>query len=117
MTKLEEAVPPASCAARECLEENEGRLVDVEGVYVFPTSRALAANRLALRDGTTVVLVPPKNELRRRFVQENDGVAMVIRGRIFTGLIPERYRIIGRTAEPYLLDLEKIETLGRQKAE
>jgi hypothetical protein len=98
----------AACTTRQCLERHEGELIEVEGTYVFPRQKAFAVSRLALKDGTTIVLSPPKNELRDLFASENDGVTMLLRGRIFTGPIPERYRIIGRTPEPYLLEIERI---------
>ena len=106
---------PATCTTRECLEKNEGQVIDVEGVYVFPKELAFAVNKLELKDGTTIVLSPPKNELRDHFANENDGLKMIIRGRIFTGMIPQKYKIIGRTAEPHLLELEKIERLRPQE--
>lgn len=103
----------APCTTLQCLQQHEGQIVDLEGLYVFPKQLAFAVSKLELADGTTIVLSPPKNDLRDHLVAENDGVAMRIRGRIFTGQIPEKYRIIGRTTEPYLLDLAAIEILGR----
>ncbi len=34
---------------------------------------------------------------------------MTVRGLIFTKQIPDKYEIIGRTPEPYLLDIEAVE--------
>jgi hypothetical protein len=111
---MDEPARPAPCTTRECLEKNEGHVIDVAGTYVFPKERAFAVNKLALKDGTTIVLSPPEGELRDHFARDHDGLTMIIRGRIFTGMIPEKYDIIGRTTEPYLLELEKIETLRSQ---
>ncbi len=114
MTSMNKADTPVVCTTRQCLEQYEGQVIDVEGIFVFPKQQAFAVNKLVLKDGTTIVLSPTeKNDLRDYFTSENDGMLMLIRGRIFTELIPEKYRIIGRTAEPHLLDLEKIEKLGR----
>lgn len=110
MANIDRPATPVTCTTRQCLEQNEGQVIDVEGVYVFPQQQAFAVNKLVLKDGTRIVLSPPKNKLCDHFAIENDGITMLIRGRIFTGPIPENYRIIGRTAEPHLLDLEKIET-------
>ena len=107
------AAAPPPCTARPCLERHEGEVIDVEGAYLFPRQRAFAVNKLVLEDGTAIVLSPPDTALRDRFNSDNDGVTMRIRGRIFTGPIPDAYQIIGRTAEPYLLDIENIETPGR----
>jgi hypothetical protein len=96
------------CTTRPCLAENEGQVIDVEGKYVFPSEPAFAVNRLALTDGTTIVLNTSNEELRRHFVAASDGKPMRIRGRIFTGAIPDRYKIIGRTPEPHLVDLEAV---------
>lgn len=106
---MNNAATPALCTARACLERHEGQVIDVEGAYLFPKQRAFAVNKLVLKDETTIVLSPPDNTLRDHFKRENDGVTMRIRGRIFTGPIPEQYGIIGRTAEPHLLDLETID--------
>jgi hypothetical protein len=107
-----EPATPTTCTTRQCLEQNEGQVIDVEGAYVFPKQQAFAVNKLALKDGTTIVLSPPKNELRLHFADANDGRTMRIRGLIFTGLIPEQYGVIGRTAEPHLLELERIDLIG-----
>src|SRR5262245_9314128 len=97
------------CATRTCLGENEGQVIEIEGTYFFPKQPAFAVSRLALADGTTVVLSPPpEGERRRHFTAASDGKRMRIRGRIFTGVIPDRYKIIGRTSEPYLVELEAI---------
>jgi hypothetical protein len=111
MVNMDERAAHTACTTRPCLEQHEGELIDVEGTYVFPKQKAFAVNRLALKDGTTIILSPPENELRDHFASENDNTRLLIRGRIFTGPIPDKYRIIGRTPEPYLLDIEKIEKL------
>jgi len=94
------------CTTRLCLEQHEGQVIDIEGTYVFPREKAFAVSRLAFADGTTIVIGPPAGGL---FTSENDGAILRVRGRIFTGPIPEKYGIIGRTPEPRLLDMEKIE--------
>jgi hypothetical protein len=57
--------------------------------------------------GTLIRLSPPKNELLDHFSSTHDGLVMKIRGRTFIKKIPERYKIIGRTADPYLVDIDK----------
>lgn len=110
---MEDSAAPPLCTARPCLERHEGRVIDVQGAYLFPRRRAFAVSKLVLEDDTTIVLSPPDTALRDHFKSDNDGVTLRIRGRVFTGPIPESYQIIGRTAEPYLLDIEAIETIGR----
>lgn len=108
MDEMGQAADDLPCRTLSCLERHEGEMIDVEGSYVFPKQVAFAVNRLSLQDGTLITLSPPANELREHFKSENDGVRMLIRGRVFTGPIPDEYKIIGRTPDPYLLDLEKI---------
>ncbi len=100
---------PPSCGTRRCLEGHEGEMVDITGRYIYPKEPAFAVNKLELKDGTTIVVSVPQNELADMFIEENDGAELTIRGRIFTGMIPDKYRIKGRTAEPHLLDVERVE--------
>ncbi len=105
------------CTARACLDAHEGEVIDIEGVYAFPRERAFAVHRLLLYDGTTIILAPPKGSLRDLFIEENDGASLLVRGRIFCKQIPPKYRIIGRTPDPYLLDLERACRLDCRSAE
>ena len=98
------------CTTRQCLEQHEGQVIDIEGTYVFPREKAFAVSRLAFEDGTKIVIGPPAGGL---FTSENDGAVLRVRGRIFTGPIPEKYGIIGRTPEPRLLDVEDIKKIER----
>jgi hypothetical protein len=104
------AEPAPVCTSRALLEQNEGRLVRVQGTYRFPIEKAFARNKLTLDDGTTVVLSRPTDEtMAARLVESNQGVRMTIRGLIFSEHIPDKYGIIGRTPDPYLLDLDAVE--------
>ena len=104
------AEPAPLCTSRAHLEQNEGRLVRAQGTFQFPTEKAFARNKLLLDDGTTIVLSRPKDEtIAARLVESNQGMRMTIRGLIFTKQIPDKYEIIGRTPDPYLLDIEAVE--------
>lgn len=91
------------------LERQEGTLVRVQGAYRFPTEKAFARNKLVLNDGTEVILVPPYPERQAELlVAANQGRTMVVRGRVYVKDIPARYRIIARTPDPYLLEIDDL---------
>jgi hypothetical protein len=117
MTQSDKPSEYLVCTARACLDAHESQVIDIEGVYVFPHEQAFAVHRLLLYDGTTIILAPPQGSLRDLFVEANDGASLLVRGRIFCKQIPPRYRIIGRTPEPYLLDLERACRLDCRSAE
>jgi hypothetical protein len=94
------------CTTLACLVEHEGTIVQIVGTYQYPKQKAFAVNRLALDDKTPVIVGGPRED---PFVEANDGVLMAITGRIFTKDIPEKYRIIGRTPEPHLLDVSHVQ--------
>jgi hypothetical protein len=99
-----------ACTDLACLSQHEGELVQAEGTFVFPKEQAFARNKLSLSDGTTIILPQAKDDaVRARFTADNDGKKMKIVGRIYTKEIPEKYRIIGRTPDPYLVDIESAE--------
>jgi hypothetical protein len=108
MTPSNTSPDPVVCTSLPCLQQHEGQLIDIQGRYEFPKQQAFAVNRLRLEDGTTIVLPPAPEGGGGPFASPNDGKPMRLRGRIFTGPIPAKYHIIGRTPEPYLVDLEQV---------
>lgn len=101
--------PAASCTDRPCLEAHEGQLIELDGTFVAPVDpkrKGLHLHKLALADGTLIILDFDRDHpVRAKLSKSNDGKRVTIRGRIFTKEIPERYGIIESTAGPYLLDI------------
>jgi hypothetical protein len=42
-------------------------------------------------------------------IEANHGARMAVRGVVYVGEIPARYRIIGRTSDPHLVELTAVE--------
>ncbi len=100
------------CADLACLSKHEGELVEADGTFVFPKEKAFARNKLSLGDGTTIILSQPADDaVRGKLTGDNDGKRMVVQGRIYTKDIPDKYRIIGRGPEPYLVNIAAV-TVG-----
>jgi hypothetical protein len=92
------------------LRKHEGAPVQVEGTFRFPTEKAFARNTLILDDGTTVVLPRPSTGVgTAELVEANSGARLAVRGLIYIGDIPAKYNIIGRTRDPYLVELTAVE--------
>jgi hypothetical protein len=101
------------CTDMPCLLRHDEQVILAEGTFVFPKEKAFARNKLSLSDGTIIILSPPSDEaVRAQLSRENDGKYMTICGRIFTKQIPEKYGIISRTPDPYLVDIADISTDG-----
>ena len=95
---------------RDDLVQHEGTLVQVEGTFRFPTEKAFARNTLMLDDGTIVVLPRPSSGIgAAELVEANTGSRLVVRGLIYVNEIPAKYKIIGRTRDPYLVELTAVE--------
>jgi hypothetical protein len=102
------AVPVAR--TRGDLLAHEGTPVQVEGTFRFPTEKAFAQNKLILDDGTLVVLPRPSTGVgAAELVEANAGARMAVRGVVYVGEIPAKYKIIGRTADPHLVELAAVE--------
>lgn len=102
-----------SCTDLSGLTAHDGQVVLVGGTFVFPKEKAFARNKLSLSDGTVLILAQPADRsVRARLTSANDGKRMSIRGRVFTGAIPQEYRIIGRTPDPYLVDIVDVDVDG-----
>ncbi len=102
-----------TCADLACLTQHEGEMIEADGTFVFPKEKAFARNKLSLADGTTVILSQPADDaVRGALTGDNDGKRMKVQGRIYTKDIPEKYRIIGRGPEPYLVDIASISVDG-----
>ena len=110
--------PDASTTAPLCtslaeLAKHEGTPVRVRGTFRFPTEKAFARNKLLLDDGTIVILSRPVDlAVAAVLAKSNQGARMIVRGVAYAKEIPARYRIIGRTPDPYLVDIETID-IGR----
>lgn len=94
---------PRVCTAQACLEANEGQRIVLEGTYLYPQQQAFANNKVRLTDGVEVIIGAPREGV---FTPPNHESRMRVTGRIFTGQIPESYRIFGRPPNPHLLDVE-----------
>lgn len=102
-----------ACADLACLTQHEGEMIEAEGTFVFPKEKAFARNKLSLGDGTTIILSQPADDaVRAALTGDNDGKRMKVHGRIYTKDIPEKYRIIGRGPEPYLVDIASVTVDG-----
>lgn len=88
----------------------EGKQVRLRGTFRFPTEKAFARNKLELDDGTIVILSRPADgAVAAVLVEANQGARMTVRGVIYAGMIPDRYKIISRTPDPYLVDVDGAE--------
>ena len=102
-----------ACADLACLSKHEGEMIEADGTFVFPKEKAFARNKLSLGDGTIIILSQPADEaVRGKLTGDNDGKRMKVQGRIYTKDIPEKYRIIGRGPEPYLVDIAGVTVDG-----
>jgi hypothetical protein len=110
------SVVVTSCSERACLEANEGDVIDIAGTFVFPPDRKRKGQHrytLSLVDGTKVILPNPKDDATRaQLSRANDGKRVTVRGRIYTRNIPDRYGIIARTADPYVVELFAVTIAG-----
>ena len=97
---------------RADLVRHEGTLIQVEGTFRFPTEPAFARNTLVLDDKTVVVLPRPSSGVgATELLEANNGARLAIRGLVYLDVIPAKYHIIGRTADPYLVELVKVERI------
>jgi hypothetical protein len=88
------------------LRRDEGKPVEVTGAFRFPTEKAFARNELELADGTKVVITPPYDDATKAvLVEANQGARLRVRGTVYIEVIPDKYEIIGRTADPYMVDV------------
>lgn len=95
---------------RDDLVKYEGARVQVVGTFRFPTEKAFAQNKLILDDGTVVVLPRPSSGVgAAELVEANTGLRMAVRGVVYVGEIPAKYKIIGRTSDPHLVELAAVE--------
>lgn len=95
---------------RDDLVQHEGTPVQIEGTFRFPTEKAFARNTLVLDDGTIVVLPRPSTGIgAAELVETNTGSRLVVRGLVYVNEIPAKYKIIGRTRDPYLVELTAVE--------
>ena len=97
----------AVCSDLACLQANEGKVIDVDGTFVFPPEAAPKGQhfyRLTLGDGTNVVL----HQHHAKLTREIDGKHITARGIYYKHPIPERYRIIQAVADPYLVEIYDI---------
>lgn len=105
-------MPPApSCSDLACLQSHDGQTIDVTGTLTAPRRKVMDHYRVVLADGTAVII--GQGPARGQLSPETDGKRVVVRGRIFTGDIPASYDIIGRSAEPYLLDVAALTVVER----
>lgn len=85
--------------------ENDGEKVSVKGIfYAREIKRAFSTNHLLLEDKTKVILSGKQNIL----TEQLNGKNLVIEGIIYLKSIPEEYGIIGRSSDPYLLDITNV---------
>lgn len=100
--------PPAAtatCHDLACISAHEGEVIDLEGRFAFPPDRShkgTAQFKLALGDGTIVVLAPDA-----RLTSELGERVIVVRGVVYSrpDRIPARYGIIQSTPNPYFVEL------------
>lgn len=98
-----------TCDNMKSLIEHEGKRVFFEGRFSYPKTAAFATNKLILSDGTSLMLPPSQGELEALFSAKQDGAMMRMSGIAYYRNIPERYKVIGRTTDPYLFEVERVE--------
>ncbi|MDQ3334020.1 MAG: hypothetical protein M4D80_02585 [Myxococcota bacterium] len=94
----------ATCSDLACLDANEGKVIDVEGTFVFPPDpkrKGQHLYRLTLADGTSMVL----HAKHAKLTADIDGKRITARGVYYKHPMPERYGIIQAVADPYLVEL------------
>lgn len=98
------------CSSYQCLEKYDGKIFWVQGNYLHPQPKTIEPTRLQLADGTIIVLSKLEGEkMARKLDKTNNGVLMKVKGQIFTDKIPDKYKIIARTPDPYLVDIQEIQ--------
>lgn len=97
------------CNTYNCLEKHDGEIIWVEGRYRHPPPKSIEPKRIKLDEDTLVVLSKLDDEAANKLNNTNDGEIMQVKGRIFTGKIPDEYGVIARTPEPYLIDIREIQ--------
>jgi hypothetical protein len=101
---------PPIVSSKADMEGVEGKQVRLRGTFRFPTEKAFARNKLELDDGTIVILSRPADAaVAAVLVEANQGARMTVRGVIYAGMIPDRYKIISHTPDPYLVDVDGAE--------
>lgn len=109
------AATPTAPVARTLadLKAHQGVAVRIEGTFRFPTEKAFARNKLVLDDGTTVILPRPETGPgAAELTAANTGKRLAVHGIVYVEVIPDRYQIIGRTPDPYLVELAGVELLA-----
>lgn len=116
LTSCSSATPPptpvvipqatAHCTDLACIEANEGKVIDFEGTFAFPTDpkrKGQHLYRLNLADGTSVIL---HAEARKQLTKDRDGQRLTIRGIVYSVKnIPDKYGIFQAMAAPYCVEL------------
>lgn len=103
-------VPVARSRAE--LAQHEGQPIRVEGTFRFPIEQAFARNKLVLDDGTEVILPRPSSGPgAAELVLANSGARLAALGVVYIKDIPAKYKIIGRTPDPYLVELTAVELI------
>lgn len=98
MTKYDSAIHNSLSSLRPL----EGQKVVVRGNFRFAGNLTFANSKLVLADGAVVALPTP---LESQLLQERDnGKVVTVEGLIFFDVIPERYGIVARSPDPYVLD-------------
>ena len=109
MHPVDAAVAAPLCTSIVDLRKHEGAPIRLRGTFHLPGEKAFARNKLILDDGTTVILSRPARQPAAAMLSEaNRGVRMIIVGVVYIKDIPARYQLIGRTSDPYLVDIESV---------
>lgn len=95
----------------ENVRDNEGELLYYEGIFkCMEEKEAFSTHQLLLSDGTAIILnlgsFVDSNEV---FTKAMNKKCIRIQGRIYIGTIPEEYKIIARTTNPYMVDIRHAE--------
>ncbi|MCR9174098.1 MAG: hypothetical protein NXI10_16475 [bacterium] len=93
----------------EYVKSQEGELISVVGKYKCQDpNKAFSTHELVLKDGTRIVLVVSSyNDVDNIFTSKNHNKRLEVVGRVYVDEIPERYNIISRTDDPYMVEIEK----------
>ena len=96
------------CSNRDCIKDHDGKRLIIQGVF-SPKKRKeqLSQDKIVLGDTSVVVLVLSGEQ--RKKLEARAGQAVEIEGIVYCANIPEKYRIIGRTGDPYMVEVIKID--------
>ncbi|WP_148639424.1 hypothetical protein [Aquimarina longa] len=98
------------------MKKNEGKFLSITGRFSHQKENILfSTHRIILKDKTKIVLL--LNEYKNTgkvLIKENNGKYITVIGKVFINEILEKFDLISRTNNPYLVDIKSIELLSNE---